>query len=233
MAANCPTRSIPSRCRAVSLSAAIRKARIDKVATASHGPSGRDDTARSVANDGPGGSRDVSDRRLRGDALSRQSAGQIREELLFAAEEMRYPGNIDPESLGRVERHHGRIADRPARQAPATRPRPRPAPPRQHADSARAPAPARAPCRHADRASEQPHRLRENPARSDRVHGHERLMTRRLAGPPPDPIGRPGRQVERDDPSHRRPPESRYGVQRHGSAGVRPASEPGRDRALA
>lgn len=77
-----------------------------------------DDTARSVANDGPGGSRDVSDRRLRGNALSRQSAGQIREELLFAAEEMRYPGNIDPESLGRVERHHGRIADRPARQLP-------------------------------------------------------------------------------------------------------------------
>jgi len=35
-------------------------------------------------------------------------------------------------------------------------------------------------------------------------------MTRRLAGPPPDPIGRPGRQVERDDPSHRKPPGSRY-----------------------
>ena len=65
-----------------------------------HGPSGWDDTARSVASDGPGGSRDVSDRRLRGNALSRQSAGQIREELLFAAEEMRYPGNIDPEPSG-------------------------------------------------------------------------------------------------------------------------------------
>jgi hypothetical protein len=55
-------------------------------------------------------------------------------------------------------------------------------------------------------------------ARACRAGGHEWLVRRRLTEPPPDAIGRPMRQVERDDPSHHRPSGARYGVRhrRHG-----------------
>jgi hypothetical protein len=36
----------------------------------------------------------------------------------IAAEQMRYAGNVDPETVRRIRRHHRRVADGPARQFP-------------------------------------------------------------------------------------------------------------------
>ncbi len=143
------------------------------------------------------------------------------------------PGDVDPQAVGRVGRHHRRIADGPARQLAQAPSRPRPGVASNDMQLRR-----------------QGLRLREGhagvetlrPAPSAQAAADERGATPRRARsrgahrgggspwPAPDPIGRPGRQVERDDPSHRRPPESRNGVRRRGSAGVRHASGRGRAR---
>ena len=54
---------------------------------------------------------------------------------------------------------------------------------------------------------------------------HERLIPRgQVVALPPQPVARPARQEERDNPSHRTPPKSKNAARHHGRAAIRPAS---------
>ena len=82
-----------------------------------HGPSRRHDTAGPIASHSPGRPRDIGDSRFGSDALPRQTAGQIREQFLLAAEEMRDARDIDLKPVGWIG-HHGRVADGPTCEFP-------------------------------------------------------------------------------------------------------------------
>ena len=160
------------------------------------GPTRRNDAAWAVARHGPGGAGGVGHRGDGGDALPIETPREVPEQLLLAAEEMRDARDVDPEAVGRIGCHHRRVADGPARQLAQSRlvltggrledmqlRRQGLRLGQGHAGvkSLRLRRPAGGP----DEAAG-PHDMR----------GHEGLTRRWLAVAAPDPIGRPGRQVE-------------------------------------
>ena len=143
------------------------------------------------------------------------------------------PGGVDPDPVWPIRRGQRRIA-----QAPGGQHLERPGialrrPPARPSGRERWPAPVRAAC--------PGHRPSDRAARSAAattlpaavVHGGDQWLIRRRHGGArlaPQQVGRPGRQENRDDPSHHLPPRSRMPVRRRGSAPARAASvaAPGR-----
>jgi hypothetical protein len=78
----------------------------------------RHDSAGSEARHGPSGARGVGDGRSRRDALAQEAVRQILEQIFFAAEEMRYSRNINPETIGGIGSDHGRVANGPTGHLP-------------------------------------------------------------------------------------------------------------------
>ena len=184
----------------------------------SHGFSGRHDRAVSISRHGPGRARCIGDARQGVEALRGKPSDKIGNELFFSPEERRRARDIDPDSIRRTRRHNGRIADAPARQRDQSR-----LVFLRHGFDDMEVRHQRLTMRH--RLSRpQSERMRQGIDGADKTPGslrfdrHQRLIRRRLAAMAPDPVGRPGRQVERDDPSHHKPRESRNGVRRLGNA---------------
>jgi hypothetical protein len=80
-------------------------------------PARRHDWPAAIAGDRPGGSRRISHGRTSRYLMGAQAACQIMDDIQFASEEVVCPGNVDPDSIWRIRRHHGRIAQAPQRKA--------------------------------------------------------------------------------------------------------------------
>ena len=163
---------------------------------------------RAIAQAAPGESRDA---RPRVNALCGKPSKQIGHEFFLPAEESRRTRDIDPDPIRRTGRHDRRIADAPACQFDQRRlilagcglddmqlrnQRLRMRRCLAHPQTERMGVVI-------DGADQTP-----GPFRPDR---HQGFIRRRRAAGASDPVGRPGRQVERDDPSHRKPRESGMG----------------------
>ncbi len=195
-----------------------------KIGNRRHALPRRHDAPIAVSRHGPGRTGRIRHARPRVNVLRGKPPKQIGHELFLAAEKSRRARDIDPDSIRRARRHDRRIADAPARQFDQGRL----VLIRHRFDDMEIGHQRLTLChRLADSQTERVGLVVDGADQPPGPFGfdrHQWLIRQRRAAMAPDPVGRPGRQVERDDPSHHRPRESRNGVRRRGSAEDPPAS---------